>query len=237
MIRALTPLETATLLALAGESRSMRLLRRYLGFRKVGPQPSLLLIGASGTNRLVEAAIREVGPIVRHEGGIAVGGSIGRRWIANRFRSADLRDALWEAGYALDTLETAIDWTRLPDLASSVGRALSGGLDDVGERVLAFSHLSHVYASGSSLYTTYIFRSTVDPDETLARWRRLKDAASRVIVEAGGTISHQHGVGRDHAAYLAAEKGELGMAVLADAARRFDPDGIMNPGVLLQGEP
>jgi len=103
--------------------------------------------------------------------------------------------------------------------------------------VLAFSHLSHVYPSGSSVYTTYAFRSTVDPDETLARWRRLKGAASRAIVDAGGTISHQHGVGRDHAAYLAAEKGELGMAVLADVAHRFDPDGIMNPGVLLQGEP
>ena len=49
----------------------------------------------------------------------------------------------------------------------------------------------------------------------------------------GGTISHQHGVGTDHAPYLAAEKGALGMAVLADVARRFDPAGRMHPGVLL----
>jgi alkyldihydroxyacetonephosphate synthase len=196
----------------------------------------LLLVGASGSDHVVEAAIREVGPIVRRAGGIAVGGSIGRRWIANRFRTADLRDALWDAGYALDTLETAIDWTRLPDLAAAVEGALRHGLDDLDERVLAFSHLSHVYPSGSSLYTTYMFRPAADPDETLERWRRLKAAASLVIVEHGGTISHQHGVGRDHAAYLAAEKGELGMAVLADVARRFDPSGIMNPGVLLGEE-
>jgi alkyldihydroxyacetonephosphate synthase len=58
-----------------------------------------------------------------------------------------------------------------------------------------------------------------------------------VIVDHGGTISHQHGVGRDHAMYLPAEKGELGMAVLADVARRFDPDGIMNAGALLGDEP
>ncbi len=49
----------------------------------------------------------------------------------------------------------------------------------------------------------------------------------------GGTISHQHGVGTDHAPYLAAEKGELGMAALGDLARRFDPAGILHPGVLL----
>jgi alkyldihydroxyacetonephosphate synthase len=236
MIRAVTPLETASTLALAGDSRSIRLLRRYLAFRKVGPEPSLLLVGASGVDRLVEAAIREVGPIVRSHGGIAVGGSIGRRWIASRFRTADLRDALWDAGYAVDTLETAIDWTRLTDLATAVESALQHGLDDLGERVIAFSHLSHVYPSGSSLYTTYIFRPAADPDETLARWRRLKGAASRAIIDGGGTISHQHGVGRDHAGYLAAEKGELGMAVLGDIARRFDPDRIMNPGVLLGGD-
>jgi len=237
MIRVLTPIETASVLALAGESRSVGLLRRYLGLRRIGPEPSLMLVGASGSDRLVEAAVREVGPIVRRQGGIAVGGSIGRRWIAYRFRTADLRDALWDAGYALDTLETATDWTHLPRLAAAVEDVLRHGLDDLGERVLAFSHLSHVYPTGSSLYTTYIFRPAADPDETLDRWWRLKDAASRIIVAEGGTISHQHGVGRDHATHLAAEKGELGMAALADVARRFDPHGIMNPGVLLGGEP
>jgi alkyldihydroxyacetonephosphate synthase len=234
MVRASTPFETATLLALAGETRSMGLLRRYLRLRNVGPEPSLLLVGASGAERVVEAAVREVGGHVRRSGGVAVGGSLGRRWIASRFRTPDLRDALWDAGYALDTLETAVDWTRLPDLAAAVGRALRHGLDELGERVHAFSHISHVYPSGSSLYATYVFRRTADPDETLARWQRLKDAASRAIVEHGGTISHQHGVGRDHARYIRAEKGELGMEVLADVARRFDPDGIMNPGVLLE---
>lgn len=233
MVRASTPLETATLLSLAGKSRSTSLLRRYLRLRRVGPEPSLLLIGASGDERVVESAVREVGGLIRRQGGIAVGGSLGRRWIGSRFRTPDLRDALWDAGYALDTLETAVDWTRLPDLAAAVGRALRHGLDEIDERVHAFSHISHVYSSGSSLYATYVFRRTADPDEVLARWRRLKVAASQAIVEHGGTISHQHGVGRDHARYLGAEKGELGMAVLADIARRFDPDGIMNPGVLL----
>lgn len=61
----------------------------------------------------------------------------------------------------------------------------------------------------------------------------LKAAASRAIVARGGTISHQHGVGADHAPYLAAEKGPLGEAVLGDLCRRFDPAGMMNPGKLI----
>ena len=90
---------------------------------------------------------------------------------------------------------------------------------------------------GSSLYTTYLFRAADDPDATVDRWRRLKAAASNAIVLHGGTISHQHGVGMDHAPYLPAEKGELGMVALGDLARRFDPNGILHPGVLLGDVP
>jgi alkyldihydroxyacetonephosphate synthase len=72
-----------------------------------------------------------------------------------------------------------------------------------------------------------------EPQETLQRWHRLKSAASQVIVDLGGTISHQHGVGLDHLPYLPAEKGELGMHVLRNIINSFDPQGIMNPGKLI----
>ena len=52
-------------------------------------------------------------------------------------------------------------------------------------------------------------------------------------MEYGGTISHQHGVGRDHAPWLPAEKGPLGMGAIRSLVRHFDPDQRMNPGVLL----
>jgi alkyldihydroxyacetonephosphate synthase len=233
MARLSTPLETATVLALAGDVRQVGLLRRYLRLRRLGPEPCLLVVLASGRERLVEAAVREVGSIVRGHDGLGVGGALGRAWLRGRFRTPDLRDELWARGYAVDTLETAATWSRLPELAAAVGRALRHGLAGDGERVHAFSHLSHVYPSGSSLYATYVFRVAADPDETLDRWRRLKAAASEAIVRGGGTISHQHGVGRDHRPWLAAEKGELGMDLLEDVARRLDPDRMMNPGVLL----
>ena len=57
------------------------------------------------------------------------------------------------------------------------------------------------------------------------------------MVKQGGTISHQHGVGTDHAPYLAAEKGPLGMATMRNLFQHFDPQGMMNPGKLLpEGE-
>jgi alkyldihydroxyacetonephosphate synthase len=160
---------------------------------------------------------------------------VGEEWRKNRFRTPYLRDALWAAGYAVDTLETAADWSVVPRLLARLAPMMRRALEPDGEKVHAFAHLSHVYPSGSSVYVTYVFRLAADPDATLARWRIVKGAASRAIVDLGGTISHQHGVGRDHLAYLPAEKGALGIRAIEAVAATFDPDGIMAPGTLVEG--
>ncbi len=233
MVRLSSPAETATLLALAGRSPLTGAAGAYFRARGIGPEPALLIVAARGRRRVVRATLAEAGSIASRVGGVGTIADVGGRWVRNRFRSAGLRDTLWSRGYAVDTLETAVDWATLPALASSVEAALAGALAADGERVHVFSHLSHVYPSGSSLYTTFVLRLAPDPDQTLARWRRLKDAASRAIVDHGATISHQHGVGRDHAQYLVHEKGRLGMDMIEAVRSRLDPARVMNRGVLL----
>ena len=61
----------------------------------------------------------------------------------------------------------------------------------------------------------------------------MKSAASEVILKQGGTISHQHGVGTDHLPYLPAEKGVVGMQALSSMLKTFDPQGLLNPGKLI----
>jgi alkyldihydroxyacetonephosphate synthase len=61
----------------------------------------------------------------------------------------------------------------------------------------------------------------------------VKEAASDAIVEVGGTITHHHGIGRDHLPYMRAEVGGLGLETLRAVKERLDPAGIMNPGKLL----
>ena len=62
---------------------------------------------------------------------------------------------------------------------------------------------------------------------------RAKVAATDAIVAAGGTITHHHAIGRDHAPWLGAENGPLGLDLLRAVKERCDPAGIMNPGKLL----
>lgn len=233
MLRLSTPEETRTTLLLAGHARLVRALETYLSFRGAREEKCLLLVAVTGSENLVRQTRRQVLGTLAMRGGVAAGKAFGREWHRNRFRAPYLRNSLWEAGWAVDTLETAAPWSRVPALLASVETALASGLADEGERVHAFTHLSHVYLDGSSLYTTYLFRLADDPDVSLARWRKLKTAASRAIVAGGGTISHQHGVGTDHAPWLEAEKGALGVEALRGLFRTFDPEGLLNPGKLV----
>jgi alkyldihydroxyacetonephosphate synthase len=233
MLRLSTPEETRTTLLLAGHARLVRALEAYLSFRGAKDEKCLLLLGVSGSENLVRQTRRQALGTLAMRGGVAAGKAFGREWHRNRFRAPYLRNSLWEEGWAVDTLETAAPWSRVPALLASVEAALRNGLEAEGERVHVFTHLSHVYLDGSSLYTTYLYRLAADPEASLARWRTLKTAASNAIVAGGGTISHQHGVGEDHAPWLEAEKGALGVKALRDLFRSFDPAGLLNPGKLV----
>ncbi|MBO2519176.1 MAG: FAD-binding oxidoreductase [Firmicutes bacterium] len=233
MVRLSTARETETTLRLAGRERLIGLLERYLAIRGAGAGKCMLLVGAAGRRRRVREALGAAKAIIRRHGGVLVGSLFGREWEKSRFRTPYLRNTLWENGYAVDTLETATPWRAVPETLRAIEAALEQALKPEGERVHVFSHLSHLYPDGSNIYVTYVFRLSGDPERDLERWRALKGAASLAIVEQGGTISHQHGVGLDHKPYLEAEKGTLGLEVLRQAAAALDPQGIMNPGKLV----
>jgi alkyldihydroxyacetonephosphate synthase len=162
-----------------------------------------------------------------------VGTIVGRTWEKSRFLSPYLRNTLWQFGVAVDTLETALPWSRVGPAAQAIPQAIHQASARIDERVWVMTHLSHIYRDGASIYITYLFRRSPDPDEVLQRWKAMKQAASQAIQAQHGTISHQHGVGLDHAAYLPAEKGALGMAALRAVCQTFDPAGMMNPGKLI----
>ncbi len=231
--------ETDSTLKLSGKDKLVAWAERGLGWLNYGAERCLLIFGVTGSKAMARLARRQALEICRAHGGLYTGGMIGHTWQKSRFLTPYLRNTLWERGYAIDTLETAVPWARVLAAAEDIQDAIRQGLQAHSggeERTLVFAHLSHVYRDGASIYVTYLFRSAADPDETLQRWKAMKSSASQVILDHGGTISHQHGVGLDHAPYLGAEKGALGMRLLEEAAGTLDPHGLMNPGKLLLGK-
>jgi alkyldihydroxyacetonephosphate synthase len=188
----------------------------------------LMIAGYEGDRAGVDASRSAVTARLESLGGTRLGAEAGRQWADGRFQGPYLRDSLLDVGVLVETLETATFWSNLPRLYADVSAALNEALD--GDSPLVLCHISHVYATGASLYFTVAAR---ERDDVLAQWDTAKQAASDAIVAAGATISHHHAVGRDHLPWLAKEIGPVGVEVLRAVKERLDPHGVMNPGVLV----
>lgn len=233
MLRLADKDETLTTLKLSGKERLVNLAQNGLKLVGISDDRCLLIYGLTGSEDECQQAYWQVQTFCKKYGGFAVNMVIGDMWRKTRFTTPYLRNTLWDSGYALDTLETCLPWSKVLLAVNAIKNALSTALDDENEKILVFAHLSHVYDVGAGTYITYLWRRSPDPKVTLARWQKLKTAASQKIIEFGGTISHQHGVGVDHIPYLAAEKGELGIKLIKEICTTIDPTGMMNPGKLV----
>jgi alkyldihydroxyacetonephosphate synthase len=236
MLRLANAEETRTTLAMAGHAGAIGALERMLAWRGVAAGKCLLLAGFSGDAAEVDGLRRCAARLWRRHGGVSTGTVLGSKWAARRFSGVYLRNGLWDAGYAVETMETACDWSRVDAMVEAVESAGRAALARHGERAHAYTHLSHVYAQGSSVYSTFIYRIGADYERALARWRDLKRSVSEAIVAQGGTISHQHGVGHDHRPWLGAEKGAVGVAALKAMVAHFDPHGVMAGGHLVDDD-
>ena len=235
MVRLSNPLETTSLLYMGAGSDSSGVvaLEKSLSEKGIGEGKVMMTFGVTGSARHCETAYQLAIDHCAALGGFVDQSGLGENWAHGRFRAPYLRDPLGAEGYIVDTMETAVDWSKVSEAADNIEEAIRTALDDEGERVHAYTHLSHVYGQGSSIYTTYLFRIGESYELGKNRWMKLKKAGADQIVAHGGTISHQHGVGSDHKNYLAEEKGEFGIAAIHSLCKQFDPYGQMNPGKLL----
>ena len=142
------------------------------------------------------------------------------------------REFLAPAGYIVDTFETAITWERFEALHDAVKAATERAiLEATGVKGEVTCRFTHVYPDGPAPY--FSFHALGHHGALIEQWRAIKDAASDALIEAGGTITHHHAVGRDHRPWYDRQRPELFATALRAAKRALDPKGVMNPGVLI----
>jgi alkyldihydroxyacetonephosphate synthase len=186
----------------------------------------LLLLLSEGPAALTAAESGACAAICAARGGQAVGDEPVQHWIGER-NTVPPFEIFLERGLVLDTIEVATTWDHIHDLY----REVIAGLQQVEGIIVASGHSSHSYAQGTNIYFTFVARPP-SPERAeatyLACWQHAMDATLR----CQGTISHHHGIGRLRTAWMGQELG-AGLEVLRAVKRALDPNGIMNPGVLL----
>lgn len=230
MVRASDEAETEMLRTLRG--RKPGAFKEMVGRWMVGRRPAFLALGATGDARGVKYHVGAVNRHVRRCGGKTLPLEHGEDVVQRQMLLPYLRDVLLDEGMLVETLETATTWTNLARLYAAVRRAIADALLHAGVTPWVGTHCSHAYRDGASLYFTFV--CWAPPGGEIRLWETAKAAACEAILANGGTLSHHHGVGRDHARWLPREIGETGVAMIRALKRELDPAGVCNPGIVVQ---
>jgi alkyldihydroxyacetonephosphate synthase len=194
---------------------------------------ALLTLGFESADHPVDAWLARALEICSAHGGsyaerAADGGAEIGAWREAFFRMPYLRDLLVRLGVFIDTFESAVTWERFPAFHEQVTGAVRAAL---GETSRVTCRLTHVYPDGPAPYFTVL--APARRGDEVAQWHEMKAAASRAILDAGGTITHHHGVGRDHRPWYDEQRPDAFAAALRAAKHALDPGGVLNPGVLI----
>ena len=165
-------------------------------------------------------------------------GSGSDRWRSAFLMAPYMRDTFVACGIIAETFETAITWDRFEEFHHSVIEATRRAVAEVtgapaeGEGAPRVScRLTHVYPDGAAPYFTVL--APAKRGSEVAQWDGIKAAASEAIERGGGTITHHHAVGRDHRPWYDRQRPDQFAAALKAAKSAVDPDGLLNPGVLI----
>lgn len=189
----------------------------------------LLLLLSEGPEALTAVETQACAAICSSCAGEAVGAEPVQQWLAERNRVPGFEPFL-QRGLVLDTIEVATTWDHIDDLYREVITALQ----QVEGILVASGHSSHSYAQGTNIYFTFVARPE-DSEHAEATYLKCWEKAMEATLRCQGTISHHHGIGRLRVPWMDRELGN-GLALLRAIKRVLDPNGIMNPGVLIPEE-
>ncbi|MEJ6020055.1 FAD-binding oxidoreductase [Corynebacterium sp. H113] len=225
--------ETAFGIAQLGNSTIQTRLKKYLQLRGMST-PCMAIFGfTDSSGRAARLAREKLALAFARQHCVRLGSVPGMMWVDHRFTSPYLRDVLMTKRVGVDTLETATTWGNVAKLKAEVTSAMEAAAQKHGTPAYVFCHISHTYRTGCSLYFTYFFREK--EGEEIQQWIDIKTAAGDAIMSHDGTITHHHGIGRDHCPQFYEENTELFAQALRAVKREFDPAGILNPGKLASG--
>jgi alkyldihydroxyacetonephosphate synthase len=199
---------------------------------------ALLVLGFESADHPIDAWMDRAMELCRDHGGeasqVAGRGSqesgVGT-WRQAFLQAPYLRDTMVAAGVLSETFETAITWDRMENFVADVQERAASALYETYGGGTVSCRFTHAYPDGAAPYFTLL--APAKRGSELQQWAEVKDAASEAVLAAGGTITHHHAVGRDHRPWYDRQRPEPFADALRAAKKAVDPQGVLNPGVLV----
>ena len=199
---------------------------------------SILIVTFESADHELEPWMARAGEICRaHRGELpdatAARADVGAAglWRSAFIRGGHLHDAYVRLGLVQETFETAITWDRFPGFHAEVLEATRRAVEEQCGGGIVSCRFAYVYPDGPAPYYTVVAPGRRGAE--LEQWAAIKEAASDALIRLGGTITHHHAVGRMHRRWYDRQRPDLFADALRAAKRSLDPNGVMNPGVVV----
>ncbi|MBN1918259.1 MAG: FAD-binding protein [Verrucomicrobia bacterium] len=146
------------------------------------------------------------------------------------------REGLWALRRAISPALYSICARRInEDIAVPRSRLLETlrRIDEIGARHgLTIAKFGHV--GDGNIHANILLEDT--RPETNRRAQEAVETIFRTVIELGGTLSGEHGIGNTKSAYLHLECGPVEIDLMRRLKRLFDPKGLLNPGKVFPPE-
>jgi alkyldihydroxyacetonephosphate synthase len=192
----------------------------------------LSFIGYEGSGEHVKNQKRVVDGIVSRYGGLCVGTGPGELYDRKKFDTPYIRDFLLDRGALADVSETSGPWSQLEHIYDGVMQRARSAFDKINVKGYIMCHQAHSYHSGACLYFTFAFCPS-DETRSLEQYDVVKGAVQQAFIDLGGTLSHHHGVGVEHAPWLSQDISPVGVSMIRSLLDGVDPGHNFNPGKIV----
>jgi alkyldihydroxyacetonephosphate synthase len=184
-----------------------------------------LLVLDEGDATLIDAVMAVVDEECQAGSATRLDDQLVERWMGHR-NDVSALEKLIGGGLVVDTMEIAAPWAALDQVYVDALAAIRG----IEGTLAASCHQSHAYTDGACLYFTFAGK-TATPEERDGYYAAVWDAGTKAVLDAGGALSHHHGVGLNRSRFVADALGS-GFDVLVALKQALDPNGVLNPGKL-----
>jgi glycolate oxidase len=204
---------------------SIHCVNKYQKLNLPSETAALLLIEVDGSASAVKEQEQRVEEICRAQGSFQIQ------------RAADPEEAegLWDVRRAISPSLLQLDLTKINEdvvVPRSKIPQLIGHIEALKDtyqlEIINFGH-----AGDGNIHVNVMYQETV-PGEKEKAYEAVEDIF-REVLDLGGTISGEHGIGTAKAPFISLELADHEIALMQKIKHTFDPQDILNPGKMFYG--
>ncbi len=208
----------------------MSKIEKFVLLKLKGFDPNELCVATivmEGSAEEVAYEKKMIAKIAKKYNGVAGGEGNGRRGYALTYAIAYIRDYLSDYHIIGETYETTVPWSKVTATLEAVDRAAKIKHAEYGLPGKAYvsPRITQLYHTGVCIYFTHGFsaQGVANPDEIFSE---IDHSMRQVIMDAGGSISHHHGVGKLRKDFMDETISPTTVEVLKGVKQAHDPQNI-----------